>query len=328
MESRPSRETVTPLAGRQGTGRRISKYDEASVMLSAQKCLEIARKRGEANQDINRVYRMLKCQELYALAYGKLSVNQGALTPGTDPGDTVDGMSMKRIDAIIHRLESGCYAWQPSRRIYIGKKRSRNKRPLGMPTWSDKLLQEVMRMILEAYYEPQFKESSHGFRPGRGCHTALREINRTWTGTKWFIETDIKGCFDTINHDMLLEVMSRNIRDARLLKLIRGMLEAGYMDHGRRYNTYSGTPQGGILSPLLANILLNELDVYVEQTLIPEFNTGEWKDRRRNPEYARLIEVKRTAKRQNQKWIWDEANRRMMELPSKIPDDPEFKRVR
>lgn len=297
-------------------------------MLTAQKCLDIARKRGEAHQEINRVYRMLKCKELYLMAYGKLYANQGALTPGTDQEDTVDGMSLKKIDAIIDKLDKGCYEWKPSRRTYIGKRHSHKKRPLGMPTWSDKLLQEVMRMILEAYYEPQFKESSHGFRPHRGCHTALKDINRTWTGTKWFIETDIKGCFDNINHDILLEIMSRKIKDERFLKLIRGILKAGYMEQGIRYNTYSGTPQGGIISPLLANIVLNELDTYIEDTLIPEFNKGAWKTRKKNPGYVRLDRIKEKAKRHKQKWIWNKAAKRMREMPSKITDDPEFKRLR
>jgi retron-type reverse transcriptase len=136
-------------------------------------------------------------------------------------------MSLKRIDAILEKLGTGCYAWKPSRRTYIDKKRSATKRPLSMPTWSDKLLQEVMRLILEAYYEPQFRECSHGFRPRRGCHTALKAIQRTWAGTKWFIETDIKGCFDNISHDVLLTILGRNIKDERFLKLVKGMLKAG-----------------------------------------------------------------------------------------------------
>ncbi len=328
MGSRPSRETVTPIAGRHGTGRHISKHYEICVMQTTQKCMEIASKRGKANQEINKVYRMLKCKELYLIAYGKLSQNQGALTPGVNPEDTVDGMSIKRIDAIIDKLDKGCYEWKPSRRTYIDKKNSTQKRPLGMPTWSDKLLQEVMRMILEAYYEPQFRKCSHGFRPNRGCHTALKEINKTWTGTKWFIETDIKGCFDNINHDVLLEILSRDIRDERFLKLLKGMLEAGYMEKGIKYNTYSGTPQGGNISPLLANIVLNELDTYIEDELMPQYNIGNGLKRKKNPEYVRLQHQRFRAKKHNQKWIWEKAGKRMMGIPSKIVDDPEFKRLR
>ncbi len=295
-------------------------------MLTAQKCLEIARKRGEANQDINRVYRMLKCKELYLIAYGKLSPNQGALTPGTDPEDTIDGMSIQRIDAIIDKLDKGCYEWKPSRRTYIDKKNSTKKRPLGMPSWSDKLLQEVMRMILDAYYEPQFRKCSHGFRPNRGCHTALTEIRRKWTGTRWFIETDIKGCFDSIDHSVLLETIGKKVKDERFSKLLKGMLNAGYMENGIRYNTYSGTPQGGILSPLLANIVLNELDKYVEDVLIPEYNRG--KRKAKNPKYRQLMRIRDRAKKQRQKWLWSKAGKEMRKTPSKTGNDPDFRRLR
>jgi group II intron reverse transcriptase/maturase len=295
-------------------------------MLTAQKCLEIARKRGEAAQEINRVYRMLKCKELYFIAYGKLSANRGALTPGTVPDDTVDGMSVKRIDAIIDKLTTGCYEWKPSRRIYIGKSRSKSLRPLGMPSWSDKLLQEVMRMILQAYYEPQFRDCSHGFRPKRGCHTALKAISRTWTGTRWFIETDIKGCFENINHAVLLTTISKKVKDARFLKLLKGMLQVGYLEQGIRYHTYSGTPQGGILSPLLANIVLNELDVYIEDLLLPQYNQGTRKTP--NPKYRRLMSLRNTAKKHRQKWRWDDAGKTLRKTPSMAGNDSEFKRLR
>src|SRR5690606_10315281 len=134
-----------------------------------------------------------------------------------------------------------------------------SQRPISVPGWSDKLVQEVMRSILETYYEPRFRNSSHGFRPNRSCHTALTKIKETWKGTKWFIEGDIKGCFDNIDHDVLLEILARDIQDDRFLKLIKGMLKAGYMEDWKYQETYSGTPQGGVISPLLANIVLHEL---------------------------------------------------------------------
>lgn len=164
-------------------------------MLSAQKYIEIVRSRGERKLPLNRVYRMIRHRDLFLAAYGKLYANQGATTPGVNPEDTVDGMSLARIDRIIGQLDTGSYRWTPVKRVYIDKKRG-GKRPLGLPGWNDKLVQEVIRLILEAYYEPQFTDSSHGFRPGRGCHTALETIRRKWIGTKWFIEGDIKGCFD------------------------------------------------------------------------------------------------------------------------------------
>src|SRR5262249_19129662 len=158
--------------------------------------------------------------------------------------------------------------------------------PLGVPNWTDKLVQEAMRLILDTYYDPQFSDLSHGFRSNRGCHTALMHIQRTWKGTTWFIEGDIKGCFDNINHEILLKIMARSIQDDRFLKLVRDMLNAGYMENWKYNKTYSGAPQGGIISPLLSNIFLNELDRFVEEELIPKWTKG---DRRKASEEYRHL---------------------------------------
>ena len=150
-----------------------------------------------------------------------------------------------------------------------------------------------MRSILEAYYEPQFSPHSHGFRPGRGCHTALKEIIQAWTGTKWFIEGDIKGCFDNIDHTILMSILREKIHDNRFLNLVDNLLKAGYLEEWKYRPTLSGTPQGGIVSPLLANIYLDRLDKFVEQTLVPEYTKGKsagttrimrsWHQRSRDP---------------------------------------------
>jgi RNA-directed DNA polymerase len=190
------------------------------------------------------------------MAYRKLYANKGATMKGTVETDTVDGMSFMRIDDILDKLENGTYTWRPVRRIYIPKAMGKI-RPLGIPCWSDKLVQEVLKMVMEAYYEPIFRESSHGVRPNRGCHTALSTICNHWRGTKWFIEGDIKGCFDQIDHEILLPLIGKRIEDARFLKLLRAMLKAGYMEDWKWKHTYSGTPQGGILSPLgSSNIII------------------------------------------------------------------------
>jgi retron-type reverse transcriptase len=199
-------------------------------MTFAQKYLEILRKRGEDNTELRKVYKIIRCKELYLLAYTNLYSNAGALTPGVEPEDTVDGMSLKRIDTITKQLEQGAYRWKPVRRIYRVKRDGNRKRAIGMPGWNDKLLQEVIRMVLEAYYEPQFRDSSHGFRPKRGCHTALLTIKKKWTGVKWFIEGDICHCFDSLAHEVIEEIIARKIPDKRFLKLLRGMLQAGYME--------------------------------------------------------------------------------------------------
>ena len=167
-----------------------------NAIVEAQKYLEIVRKRGEAKAELRRVhYNICTNKGLFLMAYANLYANKGALTPGVNPKDTVDGMSLKRIESMMDKLKKREYQWTPVRRAYIGKRDSKKLRPLGMPGWNDKLLEEVIRLILSAYYEPQFRESSHGFREGHGCHTVLDAIAE-WKGTKWFIEGDIKGCFD------------------------------------------------------------------------------------------------------------------------------------
>jgi len=237
-------------------------------MPEALKYIEIVKSRGQRKLQLERVYRNMRQKEFFLAAYGKIAANKGATTPGIDPEDTVDGMNLDRIDRIIKQLEAGTYHWKPVRRTYMAKKNSSKKRPIGQPSFNDKLVQEVIRMILEAYYEPQFSDLSHGFRPGRGCHTALKEVSK-WTGTKWFIEGDVASCFDKIDHKTLLNIIQRSIPDRRFLKLLKELLEAGYMEDWVYHKTYSGTPQGGVLSPLLSNIYLHELDVFVEEKLIP-----------------------------------------------------------
>lgn len=217
-------------------------------MVEHHKFIDMVHRLGEKGYELKGVYRRIQDRALFLAAYGKLYANAGATTKGTDPEDTVDGMSLERIDTIIKQLHNGEYRWKPARRVYVPKANG-ERRPIGIPSWNDKLLQEVIRMVLTAYYEPRFSPFSHGFRPGKGCHTALRQIHHSWKGTKWFIEGDIKGCFDNIDHNVLLSILARDIKDNRFLKLIRQMLRAGYMEDWRYQATYSGTPQGGIVSP-------------------------------------------------------------------------------
>ncbi|MEE3451602.1 MAG: reverse transcriptase domain-containing protein [Acutalibacteraceae bacterium] len=252
-------------------------------MRTAQTILSVIQERGKQKLPLERVYKLLYNRELYLLAYAKLYSNNGAMTKGVTD-ETVDSMSLKKIDNIIATLRDERYQWTAVKRVYIPKKNGK-QRPLGLPTWSDKLLQEVIRMILEAYFEPQFSEHSHGFRPNRGCHTALSEI-QTWKGTKWFIEGDISKYFDTIDHDVLMNILGKSFHDGRFLRLINNILKAGYMENWQYNKTMSGTPQGGIVSPILANIYLNEFDTWIEQAMLGKYNIG--KRKRANPEYSRM----------------------------------------
>lgn len=221
-------------------------------MRTAAAVLKIIQERGKRRLPLEDIYRQLYNPTLYLRAYAKLYPNKGAMTPGTTM-ETVDAMTMAKIYQIIDDLRHERYRWTPVRRVYIAKKNGK-LRALGLPSWSDKLLQEVIRQLLQAYYEEQFSDHSHGFRPDRGCHTALCTIKQTWNGTRWFIEGDIKACFDRIDHTVLLSILTEKLHDNRFLRLIRHLLQAGYLEEWQYHQTLSGCPQGGVVSPLLSNI--------------------------------------------------------------------------
>jgi group II intron reverse transcriptase/maturase len=216
----------------------------------------------QAGKRINGLHRLMRSPDLYELAYNKVARNKGAMTPGID-GETFDGMSLEKLADLARRVAEGRYRPRPVRRVYIPKSNGK-LRPLGIPTVEDRLVQEVVRIILEAIYEPVFSKHSHGFRSGRSCHTALEQIRNTWTGAKWLIEVDVRGFFDNIDHDIMLKLITKRIDDPRFVAIIGDMMRAGWMEDWKFERTYSGTPQGGIVSPLLANIYLHELDQYME----------------------------------------------------------------
>lgn len=293
-------------------------------MQSAAAVLEIIGKRGGRGLPVERLYRQMFNPQLYLVAYGRIYANAGAMTPGVTR-ETVDGMSLTKIGAIIDALRHERYRWQPVKRVYIPKKNGK-LRPLGLPTWSDKLVAEVVRLLLEAYYEPQFSDRSHGFRPRRGCHTALTEVVEVWKGTHWFIEGDISDCFGSLDHDLMIGILAERIHDGRFLRLISHMLKAGYLEDWRWHATLSGSPQGGVTSPVLSNIYLDRLDQYVEQRLLPEYNLGG--RRRTNRAYQVLEYAIQKARRHGDQ---DTARELMLQrrgLPSQDPNDPGYRRLR
>jgi group II intron reverse transcriptase/maturase len=285
--------------------------------------LELISERGKKGLPLERLYRLLFNRNLYLQAYGKIYRNVGAMTHGVTD-ETPDGMSLEKIDAIIEALRYERYEWLPARRVDIPKKNGK-KRPLGMPVWTDKLLQEVIRLLLNAYYEPQFSDRSHGFRPQRGCHTALGEIYRKWKGIVWFIEGDISSCFDRLSHELLLKTLEENIHDARFINLMRKLLDAGYMEEWMVHQTLSGVPQGGIVSPLLSNILLDKLDKFVDTTLIPHYTRG--KKREDNPEYTKLMDLSLYHRKRGHIEKAEELRSKAQTLPSKMRNDPDFRRL-
>ncbi|MBE9047962.1 maturase [Pleurocapsales cyanobacterium LEGE 10410] len=292
-------------------------------MRNANTILNIIRTRGQRQLPLKRVYRLLYQPNLYLRAYGKLARNKGALTPGVT-SETVDGMSLEKIDKIIQALRAERYQWTPVRRTYIPKKNGK-LRPLSMPSWSDKLLQEVIRSILEAYYEPQFSDCSHGFRPQRGCHTALLRVTQKGRGTKWFIEGDLRACFDKIDHSILLNILREKFHDNRFIRLIERLLKAGYLENWKYNQTYSGVPQGSIVSPILSNLVLDRLDKYVESELIPQYTQG--KRRRTNPAYVRLTWDASDARKRGDLSTARQLSQQAQRIPSRDPNDPNFRRL-
>jgi len=286
--------------------------------------LWVLQDRGSRGLCLERVYRLLFSPELHLSSYGKIYRNFGAMTRGATQ-ETADGMSLEKIHQIIEALRNDRFEWTPVKRVYIPKKNGK-LRPLGLPIWTDKLVQESIRQILESYFEPQFSDHSFGFRPNRGCQSALNRIARTWTGAVWFIEGDIAGCFDNIDHDVLLKILGEKIHDDRFLRLIAKLLKAGYFEDWVYNGTLSGSPQGGIVSPILANIYLDQLDRFVETTLLPEFTRGAI--RRPNQPYLNLQKMAARRKRDGDKEGFRECMRRKGALPSKDPNDPKYRRLR
>ena len=293
-------------------------------MRTAETILNIIHDRGKRKLPLDDVYRQLYNPAMYLRSYAKLYRNDGAMTPGTT-GETVDGMSLEKIDRVIEAIRLERWVWPPARRVNIDKPKG-GKRPLGMPDWSPKVVQDIIRSILEAYYEPQFSDHSHGFRPKRGCQTALTEIHNLWVGTKWFIEGDIKGCFDNIDHHTLMNLLRENIQDNRFLRLIENALKAGHCEEWTYHPSLSGSPQGGIVSPILSNIYLDRLDKFVEDTLIPEYTRGE--KREANLAYKwkanQAAYYRGTGNLERAETI----RREMQQLPAGNPNDPGYRRLR
>lgn len=281
-----------------------------------------------------RLYRVLFNSDMFLLAYHNIQGKQGNMTEGSD-GQTIDSMSLKRIENLIDTLKNETYQPKPAKRTYIPKKNGK-MRPLGIPSFDDKLVQEVLRMMLEAMYEGNFENTSHGFRPKRSCHTALIQVQKNFTAAKWFIEGDIKGFFDNISHDVLIGILRERIADDRFIRLMWKFLKAGYIENWTFHRTYSGTPQGGIISPILANIYLDKLDKYIKE-YAEKFDKG--KKRAMNPEYKQYsgkmwwlgTKLKQTEDKETRRELIDaikQHQRNRMHLPSVDEMDEGYRRIK
>src|SRR2546426_888771 len=274
----------------------------------------------------DKLYQKLYNVDLWLLAYQRIAPNPGNMTPGVD-GKTIDGAGLGLIQDAIADLRASRCKPIPVRRAYVPKPNGK-QRPLGIPSFRDKLLGTVLKLILEAIYEPTFSKHSHGFRPERSCHTALEAVKREMNGVRWWVEGDIKGYFDNVNHDTLLRILSKRITDKRFLHLIGQFLKAGYVEDWRYHQTYSGVPQGGTLSPILSNIYLDELDRAMANK-IAQFNRG--KTRRLTYEYKRLRKAKwRAKKKARTTGAWKrykQLQQQMLQTDASDPMDPGFRRL-
>lgn len=224
---------------------------------------------------VNRdLYRLLYKEDLYVLAYETLKSKSGNMTKDAD-GNTIDGFSARTISRLINAMKDESYQFTAARKVEIPKANGK-KRALGIAPPNDKIVQQIIKLILEAIYEPNFSDNSHGFRENMGCHTALKSFRTNWSGVNWIVEGDIEGFFDNISHDILISLLRERIADERFINLIRKALNAGYLEFGMFHNTVVGTPQGSVVSPTLANIYLDGFDKFVEAK-IKEYERGETK---------------------------------------------------
>ncbi len=302
--------------------------------------LDVIRNISHNGRKVTDCYRLMYNKELWIKAYAKLYPKAGNLTKGTSE-ETIDGFSLQKVDGIIEQLKAGTFRFSPVRRVYIPKSNGKN-RPLGVPNFKDKLVQEVMRMIVDNIYEPVFSSNSHGFREGRSCHTALSQIKNTWKGLTWCIEGDIKGFFDNINHQVIIKMISKKIEDRRFLLLIHNALTCGVMEGWQFNKTYSGTPQGGIISPLLANIYLHDFDLFMEEQM-GKFDNGKLRARSKETLAlkSKIQTTKRKINRLDEKFghkLWEERpalvelvqdlKKKSLTVPSVDPMDENYRRMK
>lgn len=300
--------------------------DENQGLLRLQKLRELNADSSWENKDL---YRLMFRVDLYITAYERLKSSPGNMTKGSD-GETLDGFSLEKIEKIIESMRDQSFQFVPAKRIYIPKANGK-KRPLGIPSPKDKIVQEVIRMILESIYDgssnaSSFSDASHGFRAGRGTHSCLNEV-RKWHSVNWYVEGDIRGCFDNVNHQMLIDILSKRIKDNRFLDLIWKALRAGYMEKRTFKNSLIGTPQGSVISPILTNIYLNEFDSWV-QAFKEIYERGQRK--RVNPQYTKIIKERKrikTGKKEASLETRRDLEKAMFNTPSLLHNDPDYIRI-
>lgn len=249
-------------------------------------------------------------------AWEEIRRNKGSMTPGVDKL-TAEDIDLPRIRRLAERLRNGTYRPTAVRRTYIPKSTGK-LRPLGIPSIEDRVAQQGLRMILEPIFEADFLPCSHGFRQGHSPHTALRDVARMYPRVSWVIEGDIVGCFDNIPHDGLLKAVARRIADEKVLSIVSAFLKAGYMENWQYHTTYSGTPQGGIISPLLCNIFLHQLDEHMVSLGANRVQTKKESNLRRSAAYRKVDNAIFRARRNLRGNLDRQARRELLTMLEKL----------
>lgn len=274
------------------------------------------------------LYRLLYRKGLYALAYQQVMAKQGMMRTGRAFSP---GTRFEEIEGLINQLRDESYQPVPLQQIVVAGSHGKPGK-LGIPSIRDMVLQEVVRLLIEAIYDspdgPLFEHTSHGFRRGRSPHTALKEVQRTWSGVNWLFSADMRSCFNDIHHEKVIAVLEAKIQDQRFLNLLRKLLRSGYIGREwRLHDSLIGIPRGGILGPLLTNVLLDRLDKFVEH-LKEVYERG--KARKTSPEYRTLVTQRQMLATRGlaRSKEFRQIGRQLAEMSPLDPDDEEFIRLK
>jgi group II intron reverse transcriptase/maturase len=275
-------------------GRQAHSRSKKAYIISEEECVKLFELRNHAAKVVNfgcsynNLIHIIGDYQTLLLAYELLKSKPGNMTKGPT-SETLDGIDRTFLLKTATKLKEGKFKFSPSRRIWIPKPGKKEKRPLAIASPREKVVQKAMELVLSAIYEPSFLDNSHGFRPNRSPHSALKMIDETFKGVVWFIEADVTKCFDSFNHDKLLEILSKRIKCQKTLALIRSSLKAGYVELGGiAEKALLGTPQGSVLSPLLCNVYMHEFDLFMNKLMMEEKKGTR---RRQNPAYTKVLNL-------------------------------------
>jgi group II intron reverse transcriptase/maturase len=288
-------QNISPLEKEQRDKMTTGKIE---ILIRAKKLENFTSRNTNTSHKNYKIHYLLHDPFTFVNAYAKVSKNKGALTKGVSTdSELMSYFGLTNAENIAKKFKTNCYEWSPTRRVWIPKPGKNKKRPIDTPTQEDRIVQEAIRGILEAIYEPEFVEfeknnkylaTNYGFRPNKSCFQALQTLKLQGQTSNYVLEGDIVGAYNNVNHDILLNILSRRIKDKKFLQVIKSMLKSGIMDDNKYEHNLTGTPQGGIVSPILFNIYMFEFDKFVYKTIIEPRVICEDSPKRRNSQYKKL----------------------------------------